>query len=261
MIEVGDRQYAGGEIVLGNTSVSASMHLADAALQIGTAFFAPHVSIARSVTELYTGRNMLTGEQLTGWQKGLEVVSICTIGVGGGFIKTAEVLGELAVTEGKVAKVAGAWLKEVEAADEAARLMRAEPSVEGTTIKLGARAEAMLDSEIHSVAGELPSVTETAINAALKTSQEPIGQITEGARALAKKLGHASAGGYRSAFQGTRPTQENAEHLIRSILQSPNRVVIADKGIDVYNRLGQGVRLNRITKRFITFLEEARATR
>jgi hypothetical protein len=51
------------------------------------------------------------------------------------------------------------------------------------------------------------------------------GQITEGARAIAKKLGHAGREGYKSAFDGIAATQENAATLIRDIMSSPVRVM------------------------------------
>ena len=64
-------------------------------------------------------------------------------------------------------------------------------------------------------------------------------QITEGARAIAKKLGHAGSGGYNSAFEGIAPTPTNAESLIRNIMSSPIRTVFGSKSIDIYNAAGQ----------------------
>jgi hypothetical protein len=83
----------------------------------------------------------------------------------------------------------------------------------------------------------------------------PGGQIAEGARAIAKKLGHAQKGGYSSAFAGVKPTQANAEAIIRSTLQNPARTFYGDKVIDVYNAAGQGVRFDRATNTFRGFLE------
>jgi RHS repeat-associated protein len=88
----------------------------------------------------------------------------------------------------------------------------------------------------------------------------PGGQITEGARAIAKKLGHAQAGGYSSAFAGVKATQANAEAIIRSTLENPVRTFYGDKVIDVYNAMGQGVRFDRATNAFRGFLEGWRAT-
>jgi RHS repeat-associated protein len=88
----------------------------------------------------------------------------------------------------------------------------------------------------------------------------PGGQITEGARAIAKKLGHAQSGGYSSAFGGVKPNQANAEALIRSTLENPARTFYGDKVIDVYNAAGQGVRFDRATNAFRGFLEGGLAT-
>jgi len=86
-------------------------------------------------------------------------------------------------------------------------------------------------------------------------------QISEGARGIAKKLGHAEAQGFESAFKGLQPTQANAERLIRDILENPSRVIRADRVVDVYDALGRGIRLDRGTNGFRGFLEGALETR
>jgi len=88
----------------------------------------------------------------------------------------------------------------------------------------------------------------------------PGGRITEGARAIAKKLGHAQAGGYTSAFSAVKPTQANAEAIIRSTLETPARAFYGDNVVDVYNATGQGVRFDRATNAFRGFLEAGQAT-
>jgi hypothetical protein len=92
------------------------------------------------------------------------------------------------------------------------------------------------------------------------SSRKIRGQTTEGARAIAKKQGHANSGGYVSAFDGIKATQINAEVLIQNILTHPKRQFILDKFTDVYNDLGQGVRFDKNTYAFIGFLEESLAT-
>lgn len=86
-------------------------------------------------------------------------------------------------------------------------------------------------------------------------------QITEGARAIQKKLGHAQAGGYKSAFDGIEPTQQNAEKVIRDVLKNPQRAAAGNKTVDAYNAAGQGVRFDANSKQFIGFLEAGKATR
>lgn len=87
------------------------------------------------------------------------------------------------------------------------------------------------------------------------------GKITAGARAVAKKLGHAQKGGYASAFEGVAQTDQAAVAVIRNILSNPTRLAAGKKTIDIYNAVGQGVRIERGTNRFIGFLELVRATR
>lgn len=86
-------------------------------------------------------------------------------------------------------------------------------------------------------------------------------QITEGARAIQKKLGHAQGGGYQSAFDGVEPTQENAEAIIRDVMKNPQRVAAGKKTVDAYNAAGQGVRFDAQSKQFVGFLELGKATR
>ncbi len=84
--------------------------------------------------------------------------------------------------------------------------------------------------------------------------------IAEGARAIAKKLGHAESGSFSSAFAGIKPAQANAEAIIRGALTSPARTFYGDRVIDVYNGVGQGVRFDRATNTFKGFLEGGLAT-
>ena len=82
-------------------------------------------------------------------------------------------------------------------------------------------------------------------------------QITEGARGIAKKQGNAARQGIQTAFDGVKPTQANADAIIRDVLQNPADRFIGDKVIDVYNAAGQGVRFEKGTGRFNGFLEGA----
>lgn len=106
------------------------------------------------------------------------------------------------------------------------------------------------------------SVTPSAVPAAAveevvaSSGRAASAQAAEGARAIAKKLGRAAREGYDSAFAGIKPTQANAESLIRNILGNPSKVVTLEKYVDVYNKAGQGVRVERGTNRFVGFLEE-----
>jgi RHS repeat-associated protein len=86
------------------------------------------------------------------------------------------------------------------------------------------------------------------------------GQISEGARAIAKKLGHAESEGFPSAFAGVNPTQANAEAIIRGAMANPAHTFYGDKVIDVYNAAGQGVRFDRATSAFKGFLERGIST-
>jgi 6-phosphofructokinase len=92
--------------------------------------------------------------------------------------------------------------------------------------------------------GIVPQFAQTTIDEVVENSQQAASsQITQGARAIAKKLGHAQRGGYASAFQGVAPTQANAESLIRGIMSNPSRVIHKGTAIDIYNAAGQGIRV------------------
>ena len=108
----------------------------------------------------------------------------------------------------------------------------------------------------------LPSITKSTIDDVLESARRPASeQIQEGARAIAKKLGHAEKNGIKSAFEGIKPAQESAETLIKDILGSPTTVFCGDRTCDVYDASGRGVRFNKETNKFITFIEEQLRTR
>jgi hypothetical protein len=65
--------------------------------------------------------------------------------------------------------------------------------------------------------------------------------------------------GYKSAFHGSPITTEKAVALIRDIMSNPARVDNLGKYTDIYNAAGQGVRLERGTNNFVTFMEGAKA--
>jgi hypothetical protein len=100
---------------------------------------------------------------------------------------------------------------------------------------------------------------DAVINAVVQSSERADSpQISAGARAIAKKLGHASREGVTSAFDGTAATQQNARTLIRDIMSKPARVVRLAKYTDVYNAAGQGVRFENGSNRFVGFMEGAK---
>lgn len=103
---------------------------------------------------------------------------------------------------------------------------------------------------------------QTTIDAVIQSSARARNsQITEGARAIQKKLGHAQSAGSTSAFDGIQPTQENAAKIIQDVMENPQRAVAGDKTVDVYNAAGQGVRFDKNTNQFVGFLEAGKATR
>ncbi|GEM_PF-1683763 len=108
----------------------------------------------------------------------------------------------------------------------------------------------------------LPTFANTTVDEVVASSRQLTkgGQISQGARAISKKLGHAASGGFTSAFDGMTGTQEEAEAAIRSIMNNPTRVDHLAKYIDVYNAAGQGIRIEQGTNRFVGFLELSKAT-
>ena len=102
----------------------------------------------------------------------------------------------------------------------------------------------------------IPQFSNTSIEKIIESSRRAASpQKLEGARALDKKLGHALAGKYTSAFSGLKSTQANAEKLIEDILKNPHTTDYLTKYIDVYDKLGRGVRFERDTNRFVGFME------
>jgi RHS repeat-associated protein len=107
-------------------------------------------------------------------------------------------------------------------------------------------------------ARRLSAVASSTADAVLESSgRDASRQITVGARALAKKLGHALAAGYESAFEGIAPTQANAEKVISSILNNPTFVIVQNGAVRAFDKLGRGVRFDELTGKFIGFLERS----
>lgn len=102
-------------------------------------------------------------------------------------------------------------------------------------------------------------MSRTTVDEVVGSSTRLQGRTPAGARAIAKKIGHAKSAGYSSAFEGIAPIQINADVIIRQTLQSLSRVFVGEKVIDVYNAAGQGVRFDKVTNEFMGFLEEALA--
>jgi hypothetical protein len=86
-----------------------------------------------------------------------------------------------------------------------------------------------------------------------------LGKTSRGAQSIAKKLGRALREGYKSAFHGSPTTTEEAIRLIRNILSIPARVDNLGKYTEIYNAAGQGVRLEKGTNTFVTFVEGSKA--
>jgi hypothetical protein len=107
----------------------------------------------------------------------------------------------------------------------------------------------------------LPQFDKSLIDDVLSSAARARKQTTEGAREIAKKLGHAQSAGYESAFEGIKPTQANAEQLIKDILSNPSKSTYGNKTVDVYNSFRQGVRFDKSTNKFIGFIEQSLSTR
>jgi hypothetical protein len=110
-----------------------------------------------------------------------------------------------------------------------------------------------------SLSGRLPRLSDSgsvSLEVVIRSSERlRMGRITEGARALEKKLGHARSGGFTSAFEGIEPSQIAAERLIRGILRAPARIARGARTLDVYKSKAQGIRILIETNEFLGFLE------
>ncbi len=82
-------------------------------------------------------------------------------------------------------------------------------------------------------------------------------QIQEGQRAIQKKVGHASANNYVSAFENIKFTQKNAEKIINEIVIKADVVVIRPYLTKIYNSKGQGVSIETKTAKFVGLVERS----
>jgi hypothetical protein len=104
---------------------------------------------------------------------------------------------------------------------------------------------------------ELPAFTASTVDEALTSAGRLTkgGEISEGARAIAKKQGDGAV-----PFAGLPRTAEQADAIIRDVLANPVHVFRGDRVIDAYNAAGQGVRLRPWDRSFVGFLDAAKRT-
>jgi len=179
------------------------------------------------------------------------------------FLKTIERVIKIAKTDAKFAKLVRPVMKKLRDGLNKIPLDSFPKKVQEPVMAMRKK----LDDFFRKKAGkkitkQLAMFTQTTIDDVASSSAKlgKKGKITEGARAIQKKLGHAEKLGTKSAFEGIEATQENAEAIIRGIMNKPARTFSGDKVIDVYDTAGRGVRFDKNTKKFIGFLEEALAT-
>ncbi len=106
----------------------------------------------------------------------------------------------------------------------------------------------------------LPTFSKSTVDEVIASSSRPVGQTTEGVRAIDKKIGHAESGGYDSAFDGLPRSQAEVNRVIREILEDPDHVFFGDKVVDVYDASGRGVRFTVQDHTFMGFLERSLQT-
>ncbi len=98
------------------------------------------------------------------------------------------------------------------------------------------------------------------IDVIIKTSQKltpPKFKTQEGARAISKKLGHIESKNlpFKSAFDGTKISQENAEILIKNIVNETDAIVIDNGLVKMFNSKGQGLSIDIYNAKFVGFVE------
>jgi hypothetical protein len=130
----------------------------------------------------------------------------------------------------------------------------ATPGIGGETGKLThvvlRKGEKLFGEAMTKIIGKTDEIIETS-----RTWASP--QIQEGQRALQKKVGHAISLNNKSAFEGIKYTQENAELVMKNIFNKANEIVIRPKRTMIYSPNGQGVSINTKTGRFIGFVERS----
>jgi hypothetical protein len=161
---------------------------------------------------------------------------------------------------GAAAAKTPAGQRAVEAVEQAA------PTVDSVAPSLESQAEPLVESteQLTEKASEgvlLPTFSRSTIDSAVADVARPASsQISVGARALAKKLGHAEGGNFTSAFAGLKATTETAQSVVREILTNPARTVFGKATYDVYDAAGRGARFG-LEGGFKGFLEAGQATR
>ena len=103
----------------------------------------------------------------------------------------------------------------------------------------------------------MPTFSESTVDDLVRAVDQPYNKaLSEGARALAKKLGDQAP-----SFRGIAATDANASAIARDILENPVYTVFGNKTYDIYNAAGQGIRFNVSDNSFVGFLDRSIASR
>ena len=172
LIHQADNYFVQGREILGFTSLDRALDLLDVAVDVGLALASPQLFVAKSVIELATGRNMITGAKLTGEQQVFHVLNAVFFGVGRGVNmvrQSGEFLQAVVANKSAGSRVAEKMLGYLELADQAARKERSwgnrarDLFVGAETTKYGAYLGGSVDRKIVEKVGSLtPSELMTA---------------------------------------------------------------------------------------------------
>lgn len=123
LIHGADESFAAQEQPTGEGMLENAQELLDVAVDVSLAFVPP-ASVSKSALTLLAGKNLITGQKLTGRESGFEVVNIVSVGAVGAFGKTGKFLLKMSAAEGAAGRTAKMLLGHLELADQAARRER-----------------------------------------------------------------------------------------------------------------------------------------
>jgi hypothetical protein len=106
-----------GRLASARAIVERVVALSDILLQTSTAIVMPEVGLCRSLIELSSGRSLLTGEALTPFQRGVEVLAVVAIAGGSTFSLAARMLDRLARSRGPLSQRAHRLLDVIRLSD------------------------------------------------------------------------------------------------------------------------------------------------
>jgi hypothetical protein len=174
MIHRADDYFSASNASDGHEMLGQVRLVLDVAVDIGLGVMFPQVAIAKSVMQIITGTNMMTGQPLSDWDLGMEAVNAICLGHLKHVTQASTWLGEVVGKTGASSRAAESVLGHWRIADQAARL----------------ESRSLLKTDLVGEATYRSIIDSTYVGAAYSSAVlQTVGELNASERAIAREFG------------------------------------------------------------------------